>query len=345
MHIDVEAQTQMLSAHRMRKLQPQEIDWFLNSTQTTMLSSCVVPVQNSPRFEIDRGKREMVEQLIAGRTQVAAGWFTDRYISILPPDCHFLLDDGSSVVPLCKGDIKTISHTILSITSVQFPKTTATQDFYKSVEVVYNNQPLINLTSEMSSRMVQWTGLDSVEEHFYIKDLLIDMMWQKGIQVYWERFSDIYLPYNFLFVTASAAVPVVIKLDGQDYSSSTQQRTLENHQSSKTSMFSPNTMVSPDRSMPMSATPYFRSSYISPISELQQGTIATYSDSSFIVCGTTVNYIRKPRPISLILGTDCSLSATVHQELCNRTAELILNRINSPSWKEQTEANVIQKTQ
>lgn len=345
MHTDVQSQVQRLSANRNRKLRPAEIDLYLNKAQLLMIDSAVTPLKDSSRFEVHRGKREVVANLLSGRITRPASWVTDKYITILPPDTWFLLDDGSNVRQLCTGDTNTVSYTILNITAVSFPKTTASADYYKDVEILYNNASLIKLSTEIADRQITWAGMDGTEEHFYIKDFLMNAMITRGIQVYWERFDNIYKPYHFLFVSDSIAVPVVVKLDGQEYTGTTEQRTLELHSSSRAARLSPNTMIAPDRSMSAGATPYFDTSYISPLSELGPGTITTYCTNSFIVSSTVINYIRKPRPISIILGNDCSLSETVHQQLCNMTAELILNRITAPEWKDQTEQNLLQKTQ
>lgn len=347
MHVDVRGQTQRLAANRNRKLEDPEIDWYLNMAQTSMIESVVSPARDkSPRFEVDRTKRQIIAELLSGRVTRPASWVTDKYITILPPDVWFLLDDGSNVRILCEGDVKTVNYTILRITAVQFPFSKAQDSFYKEVELIYNNSSLIKLSDMLQERQITWEGMSETEEHFYIKDLLLSELTRKGLQVYWEGFSNLFLPYHFLFVSEdSASIPVSLKLDGVEYTGTTQEQTLETHSGSGTQVLSPNTMIATDKSIPAGATPYFQTSYISPVTELGAGIITTYCTDSFIVSSTVINYIRKPRPISLILGTDCSLSASVHQELCNRTAEVILNRINSPEWKEQTEQNLLQKTQ
>lgn len=346
MHIDVKTQIQRLASHRNRKLQPQEIDWFLNMTQDSMVSNAVIPGQaGNPRFQVDRGKREIIAGLIVSNKELLAWWDGITYLSRLPANVWYLLDDASKLVQLCNGDTKTTVNIVETITTVPFELSKAQADYYKSVELIYNNVPLITLSDELIKNQIVWEGLSGSEEHFYIRDLLLQKLWEKNVNVYWEKYGDIYEPYSFLFVSESTPVPIVLKVDGEQHDGVNQERTREVHRSSKKTIQSPNTMISPDTVFGSNATPYFKTSYISPLSELGPGQIKTHSDNSYIVCNTVVNFVRKPRPISIILGTDCSLSETVHQELCNRTVETILNRIESPAWKEQTEKNIIAKTQ
>lgn len=341
MHVDVRDQVQRLAANRNRKLQDDQLDWSLNSSQQVLLESAVIPVEGSGRFQIKPNKNHIVHGLVSGRNTLTAGWVNDHYISLLPSDFWRLLDDGSRVSQLCKGDTKIISYEVMHVTSVQFPFSTASSNYYQSLKLNYNNSTLIDITNLLLQRQKTFTGLPSKEMHFYIRDFLISELTRLGIRVYWEDFYNIHAPYTLLFVSTSPTVPITLQLDGIDYVGTYQDRTLEIHSSTQLSVLSPNTMTSADKGLATGITPYFKTSWISPISEQGAGIIATYADTSFIVYSTTINYVRKPRTISLSLGTDCQLSPDVHQELCNRTVEMILNRITDPAWEEVTKQNAI----
>lgn len=341
MHVDVQDQVQRLSANKNRKFSPDQLDWALNRAQQIMVEGAVTSTTGSGRFQIKPGKDHIVHGLISGRTTLTAGWVDDHYVSLLPPDFWRLMDDGSRVYQLCKGDTKITGYEVLHVTSVQFPFSTASGNYYQSVVLTYNNSVLIDLTALLLQRQKTFTGLPSTEMHFYIRDLLVSELIRLGIRVYWEDFYNIHAPYTLLFVSTSPIVPITLTVDGIDYVGTSQDRTLEIHSSTRQSVLSPNTMIGVDKGLATGATPYFKTSWISPMSQQGPGIIHTYADASFIVYSTTINYIRKPRTISLSLGTDCQLLPDVHQELCNRTAEMILNRITDPAWKEVTQQNVI----
>jgi hypothetical protein len=340
MHLDVVDQVQQLSANRSRKLHPDQLDWALTRVQQMMVESAVTPVQGSGRYQIKEKKQDWISSLIVNRESLGAGWITDQYVSFLPSDFWYLLDDASRLAQLCAGDIKTVNHTIFKITRVPFPLSSLPTGCYGDVDITYSNSSIFNLDTLLTNRQKAWDGFPSSDAHFYIKDLIIEELSKKGLQVYWEKFNNLEYPYHFVFVSTQD-ISIELTLDGQSYAGITEDLTQEVHSSSRSTVLSPNTMITHDKEFSTGTTPYFKTSYISPISAQKAGIINTVVDNSFIVYETVINYIRKPPTISLSLGTNCSLSPSIHQQLCNKTVELILNRIKDESWKDVTQQNTI----
>lgn len=341
MHIDVRDQVQRMGGNRTRKLQDDNIDWCLNRTTQMMLESAVEPVLGSGRYRIKPGKHGIVSGLIVNRKSLSAAWLGDKYVTILPPDMWYLLDDGSKVSQLCTGDTKITGYEVLNVTRVPFPMSGLTENFYSNVELMYNNVSIFNLSTLLQQRQKTWGGMGSNEAHFYIRELLQQELLRLGIQVYWENFYNFQYPWHLIFVSTSATVPISLIVDGQEYTEINEELTTEIHSTARASVTSPNTMISSDKDIASTATPYFKTSYISPLSELGKGVIYTHRDMSYIVYHTTINYVRKPAVISLSLGTNCQLSENVHQQLCNQTAAMVLNRIADEQWKPVTEQNAI----
>ncbi len=61
--------------------------------------------------------------------------------------------------------------------------------------------------------------------------------------------------------------------------------------------------------------------YHSPLSTLQQYKINAYHKKNFIISQIKIDYIRRPKKISLILNQRCELNDNVHEELVNNTAK------------------------
>lgn len=341
MHIDIADQVQHLSANRNRKFSPDQIDWVLNRTQQGIIESSLVSMPGSGRYQVKPDKHAIISSLIVNRKFLPAGWNGTQYVSQLSPDFWYLLDDGSKLAQLCKGDTKTTTYEVLQITWVPFPLSTASSEYYKNTELLYNNSSILNINTLIQQRQLTWGGLPQKDAHFYVRTLLMEELAKMGIDVYWEKFDTMEYPYHLVFVSRSTAVPIELKLDGVSYTGTTQELTREIHQASRQSVISPNTMISQDKELSSSSTPYFKTSYISPLSTQGPGVIYTQADDSFIVYGTFINYVRKPQMISLSLGTNCSLSPDIHQKLCNETAVAILNRISDPAWKEVMQQNLI----
>jgi hypothetical protein len=341
MHVDIRSQVQRLSANRNRKLEDDHIDWYANICQQMMIESAVEPVLGSGRYRIKPTKHGVIAGLTVNRLSLSAAWRGEKYMSILPSDFWYLLDDGSRVTQLCKGDTKTIGYEVLNITRVPFPYSALTTGYYKDVQLSYSGNSVFNINTLLSSRQKIWNGLPAADAHFYVRDLLIQELTKLGLKVYWENFDTFSYPFHLIFVSTGSSTPISLTVDGNSYAGINQELTTEIHRGSRQSVLSPNTMVSSDKEMATAVTPYFKTSYISPVSEKGNGVIYTHANESYIVYNTAINYIRKPAQISLSLGTNCELSADMHQQLCNTTAEMIANRIGDDQWKSMTEQNKI----
>lgn len=342
MVVDVRAQLQRIAANKSRKLQDDQIDWFLNSTQQMMIETSIKSVLGSSRYQIKENRYENISGLIVNLYQMQAIWDGEKYMSILPPDFWYLLDDGSRVSQLCIGDTMSIGYEVLNITRVPFPFSPQTTGCYNDVQLLYNNATVFNLRSLLNTRQkFNWSGLPSTDAHFYIRSLMVQELAKIGIKAYWEQFYTFDYPYHLIFAYPGTSVPITLLMDGGTYNSTSEELTTAIHSNSRTKILAPNTMISSDKEFSSNTTPYFKTSYISPISQKGPAIIYTHADNSFIVCNTVVNYIRKPAVISLSLGTDCELSPRVHQQLCNKTTEVILNRLDDPDWKEITQQNTI----
>jgi hypothetical protein len=344
MNIDVRDQVQQLSTNRSRKLRDEHIDWYLNRTQQGLIESAIESIQGSGRYRVKGDKYGIITGLTVNRYSMSAAWNGEKYMSTLPANFWYLLDDGSRVSQLCKGDIKTIGHEVLNITRVPFPMSLASANFYTDLQLTYNNNVVFSIASLMEQRQIDsWNGFPENNAHFYARELLIQELGKIGIGVYWENYHTFNYPYHLIFVSTTAPVPITLQVDGTVYQSTNEQLTTEIHSSSGSVKLVPNSMVSTDKEMATSVTPYFKTSYISPISEKGNAVIYTHADNSFIVYTTAINYIRKPAVISLSLGTNCELSQEVHQLLCNKTAEMVMNRLDDPGWKDLTEQNAINR--
>lgn len=342
MNIDVRDQVQSLSTNKSRKLQDAHIDWYLNRMQQGLIESAIESMPGSGRYQIKKGRHAIVTGLTVNRYAIPPTWNGQKYATILPANFWYLLDDGSKVSQICTGDTKTIGHQVLNITRVPFPLSALQDNFYTDLQLTYNNSVIFSIADLMQKRQITpWNGLEENDAHFYARELLVQELSKVGINVYWERYDTFNYPYHLIFVNTGSAIPILLQIDGSVYSSITENLTGEIHGGSRPSMISPNTMISSDKEIAASVTPYFKTSYISPLSEKGDGVVYTHADQSFIVYSTVLNYIRKPALISLSLGTNCELSADIHQYLCNKTAEMIVNRIDSPDWKALAEQNTI----
>lgn len=346
MHIDVRVQLQQLAANRSRKLSDGLIDWALNQSQDQLIANCVIPkTDGTPRFEINRERREEISALIVLLHGVSAGKTEEgNFVARLPANMLYLLVDSCSVGLVCNNSTIIGSYEVEKITSVQLPLSTkVSAPYYTIVQVLYNNELIFDLSQIEAKEETGYTGMDAISDHFYIRDLITSTLNSKGYNVYWERTGSTYEAGRLVFITKNTAPTIVVKLDGGTYTGTTVENTLTLQSISGSHISMPNSMMAPDKVPFAEATPYFKSSYISPVSQLQNGQIIVMGHKSFIVSKLYLTYIRKPAQISLTLGQDSELSAAAHQAICDMTVEKLQQRIGDPKWQDTAAANLVNK--
>lgn len=87
-------------------------------------------------------------------------------------------------------------------------------------------------------------------------------------------------------------------------------------------------------------TPFFTSSGKTPISEITGNKLVVHGNSSFIVTGVRVDYLKKPRAINLSLNQDCELPEEFHQAVCDLTVEYFKAMTVDPSWEVKLKDNI-----
>lgn len=86
--------------------------------------------------------------------------------------------------------------------------------------------------------------------------------------------------------------------------------------------------------------PFNTTKYNLPIYTFQEDTLDFYTDVSFVVSYAILNYIRRPKPISLSLGQGCELAEHTHPEIVEMTIKSILEGIQDPRYQSQSLENL-----
>lgn len=327
MHIQVEQGTQQVAANRARKFLQEEIDLVLNKIQARFILSCLKPREDgSGGFELDQSKADFIRSLVTNtRTPLPAYIDTDeRYKVHLPANYSHLLADWSYSRDLCGGTVTSTSVTQF-ITRLEMPRSEAmTAPYYGDVTL---QMPDVAVT--IPDDLPPGNTYDGYPELEDMEFLVPWILW-KGNILYWEKFDGYYHPSHFIAVKTSAYVgAVAIDVDGDVNTTETVvTRSLQYHAGS--GVRHNNRLVSSDKIPSMNESAFYKSSHFSPITELEGENLIVHRDSSFIVTGVGLTYIRKPRPISLSLNSDCELAGTdTHQIICDLAIEYLKNTVQN----------------
>jgi len=339
-HIEVSQASQNINANVRRKLMPDEIDWLLNKNQERFIQSKVKPKKDgSGGFQVDQMDTDSIRTLlVSGKTLPVELSDTDEYAVQLPADYSYLISDDSRTVALCNGTRPGLLTVTENILSLPLATTKSAARFYTTVVISLTPTLTISLADIINLYNATFTGTASKEEKYLIKDV---MLWYfrnvLNLQVYWENYRTVYKPSSFLFVGYTAGT---ITVDAQSAVNGVLTTITYTRYDTTDGNWKPNRLTASDKISTMQVTPWTRSSYLTPISEISSRILGVYGDASFIVTGVKVSYVKKPRRMSLLLSQDCELPEEFHQAVCDLTVEYFKAMTADPSWETKLRDNI-----
>jgi hypothetical protein len=341
MHIEVNQGVQKIAANLTREFLTEEIDWVLNKIQERFIRSCIRPVEpekHSGKYTfVDQLRADSLKALVVSGKQLPAygdpSWSIRQKV-ILPKDYAYLMSDTSEIALLC-GKALTITDSTVPLTFLKLVKTNASSAPYYAAGVIDINGTTLTIPADLGM-LATYTGLQAKEDVTLLVDFILNFFWKAGVEVYWEKYGEVYKQGQFIIPNASAAT---LSWDGVAVTATT----VQNYAVRELNRAGVATITTDNRLMPASEvatylnTPFFTSSSKGPISELSSNILYVYRDNNCTVKSVRISYIRKPQPISLLLGNDCELSSEVHQLICDLTVEYLKKVIESPSGNVKTQ--------
>lgn len=323
MHIEVNQSLQKVAANRTRKFLTPEIDWVLNKMVERYISSQLKPKSGGGFVMLnpDSGIRTLVT-----RQQRQAYVSDEGFTTILPADFGYLLADSSRVVRVCDqvaNPVKTAA--VINLTALTLGQTAkSTPMYYETVKVsVAGDIAQIPASLPIPNKYI---GYNSKSDISFVVPFILSCLRRLGHDVYWERFGNlVYKPGQFI-IRETAGTYASIQKDGGLYEQGTALDPLAAWTYGLAGQPVANRLTSSVLIPDLTQAGFYKSSALSPISELVGYELKTYADSSFIVTSTGLTYIRKPQNISLDLGTDCDLDPLVHPSICDLAVEYLKGR-------------------
>ncbi len=352
MHIEINQSTQLVAANRSRKWYPEEIDWVLNKIMGRFIEGCLVPRSNgSGGFQVDQVRADDIRAVIVSGKRLKTYIETENtYIAYLPPDYNYLISDASFTFPTNCGEPPQEKEQVLYLQTIEQKQTAkVSSQFYESVELIMQGVH-IQVPEDLPYNYDLYNGYTDKQDIIFLTPYLLwkANKWELG-QVskpglYWEKFGKLYIPNTFINVLETSPITLAsLEFDGiSETIPDTQTVTLKYHDADN-HKFHSNRLTPSNLIASMRGSAFYKTSYISPISELESNLLRIYSDKSITVCGAEISYIRKPQPISLHLGTDCELSETVHQKICDLTTEYMQSRVKDTQGVTLTEQDMAKR--
>lgn len=338
MHIEVEQSVAVVAANRTRKYLPEEIDWVLNKQMGRFIQSRLKPRKDSGGFEIDQVGADSIRNLITNTDIVPYIIDPLTYKCFFPPDYAYLISDSSFTTLNCgRPDPALISNTLFITNQRQERSALSAPPYYANMQLVMPNGSVIIPTALPYGN--SFAGYQDINDVSF----LVPWICYEG-ELYWERFDDIYLPGRYIYVGLTApAGSIFIIVDGtSSFENSTSTKAFFTHTAGPGKERS-NRLTASSLVSDLQQAAFYKTTYYSPISELENNTLKVYRDNSFTVSNVSITYVRKPQPISLYLNTDCEINPLFHQTICDLAVEYLKGRLNDPEGTNLARADIMER--
>lgn len=336
MHIEVIAQLQRQGSYRRDKLFNQQIDWRLRTAEERVIKSKIKPDPRFPnRFEIDQKSVSDIQSIITSNLKLNVIKETDvRGYALLPNNFSYLVNDRSNVVEECDGEAFT-SSTENILTQLRVWELGASQkitpNYYTSVSVSLGSATHSKTTS----------GFPSKTDKDEIIPIVIDLFRLHGIQVYWERYNDVYRHNSFIAIITDPTVTTTLRVDETTIEEKERiNKTVTRYKDVTTREYGNRCVIQSYLSDILDSS-YMKPSPDSPVTVLSDGRLYVHTTKKFLVSTISIDYIRKPRPISLTLGISSELAGSVHQEICDIAVELLKRDIEAGDYSAKIQDNLV----
>ena len=174
-----------------------------------------------------------------------------------------------------------------------------------------------------------------------------------GFEIYWEQYSTLNYPGNFIVVVNIESYPWF----NADSSMGSQTQAVGNGAGDASNVYSPGLLMDnaySEKRVPSVASsrimsgnrfsqqddiftllkdPFNTTKHTTPLTTIRGQAIDVYTSDIFIIDTVKITYIRRPNEISLSLGVDCELPDHAHQEIVSMAVSSILEEISDPRYK------------
>jgi len=354
LHLNVNQRLQEVASFKRDKFRPEEIDLALNKAMNRLLERGIDTKFQDDQINLSHvsgliRKNKALEVIIPAASDPLYEELAPSVYSIIPPDQYWLIGARNEVIrdPFECSTAPTLSSTTLGewTAVVPFPAANASAPYFANVQV--DSTILGNLYTAPAAISAGFQNTKS--QYVLVQNILEKLAQHATLRVYWERYRDTYYNNSFIFVSNSNAG--TIGISGTGLTPSNVAMTLANYTiynrslipelASFESLLVPCRGQQEDTLYPaLKQNVFYKTRKEEVVMDQTFDYLTFYRDESFIVTRAYIDYIRKPRTISLVLGQNCELADSVHHKIVDLAVEIL--RLDT---KDQAYPQTVQDTQ
>lgn len=350
MHIQIDQALQRVSSYAYDNFEPVELDLVLSKMQTRYIDDKFRRDTTSEGFQAEQGDLDDIQFLIERDKGLPAilEVVSKKSYGVLPSDYLYLINDRTKVNENCNLDLtSSIPYIRENKAATSFPDSTAGAALYTDFELLIGSTVLID-----SNLIANFPGVPDLLEKHIIRNFILDTI-RQGIRenkypgvtgIYYEDYRGEFHKERFILVTDDTRVGELFRVRVDGINTSTPVTLIPNlivsdHSPTKEvtnrltrSQFLPSVL---------NDNVYHRAQRRSPISNLAKDRLQVYYDEKYIPTEIIIDYIRKPREISLSLNQSCELSDSTHPKIIDLAVEYLKNTIEQQSYEYKVKDNML----
>jgi hypothetical protein len=352
LHLEVNQRLQEVASFKRNKYFPEEIDAALNKAQFRLLEKGVEKKFQDDQINLGTvsaliQKSKPLELIIPSTVDPLYEPNTLLSYSVLPPDMYWSVNVRAEVLkdPLNCTQAPNLATTSIVEYVAKVPfLTSTTPPHYANLTLISSVKGVLyQAPTPINAGVIDEPGkfvlIDNLVEHFYRNNT---------IKVYWERYRDVYTKNTFILVSKDPIGTITLSATGLTSNivvSSSTSYTIYNRNAinpNAQSLTSVSTRTEQQDLLYQSLTQnqFYNTSDFEPIVSQTLDYLIAYREKSFLLTRLYIDYIRKPRIISLSLNQTCELSDVTHPKLVDLAVEIL--RLDT---KDENYAATVQDTE
>lgn len=341
MHIGIDLILQKVNSNIISSLKSEEKDWMLNEEMYRFIKQRTNPQSNDKKtgFEKDQKRYDDIKPLIAPASLPAYNRDTNSIFSYLPSDYIALVNDRSLTKDLCGNSYSTVTTISVSKHILCLPIIDDNSNLYVNTVITINGVSVFN-----TANYPQFVGgLPSSTSKFELIIFIIEALRDAGYEAKYEYFYDTHC-LNGIIIVGDVALTGIVTYNIAPHTYNSNPKSLVKINPSVSGLVEyPNRLSNTEDIHQLREYSFTQSKFDSPLSGLERGVIYAYHERKFILTSIDIDYIRKPKQISLPLGQGCELDEPAQREIVDNTAKRLAGLTGNSIYPSIINENLIKE--
>lgn len=343
MLIGIDLELQKINSNVISSFEPEEKLWLLNEECKRFIKQRIRPQSNdkSLGFQDDQKRYDDLEVLATPRTLPVYAYDSNSVFAYLPANYFSLTNDRSLSKDLC-GISYSPATIAVNIYTTNYKLPINSIDLFKTLQVRLNGVVIFKVSDYYPN------GIPNNSSQFELIAMLIDIINNiPNFEAKYETYLDIYssgaiivASTNNTTFTMNNTYNISPVISADLVITTTTKNKID---PSLATIEVPNRLTKTSKHHTLLNTNFATTFHYSPISILQKGKIIIYHNKKFILSSINIDYIRRPRKISLSLNQSCELSEDVHDEIVVATAKRLAGITLNDSYRNIINENLLKE--